>query len=302
MVVVTAGSRYMDIDAYACCIAYAKLLNLLNIHAKAVSTAELNHTVPYSLRKLSVKLEDYQIQENDEYVIVDVSNPEYFDKFVKEAKVIKIIDHHTGFEEYWIEKINKNANIEFIGAAATLVFEEYEKNNMQNNINGDIARLLMAAILDNTLNFTAEVTSIRDRRAYQKLQEIVKEEQFERKYFDECQQNIEQDIEGAIKKDTKIHKISAYLPNLILQLNVWNKDFMVSNMDKIIEILEKMDSEWMINLICLQDKKSYIIAEKEDIKIKLEKLLNSKFDDRIMTLNNVILRKEIIKKANALEK
>jgi inorganic pyrophosphatase/manganese-dependent inorganic pyrophosphatase len=29
MIVVTSGARYIDIDAYACCVAYAELLNFL---------------------------------------------------------------------------------------------------------------------------------------------------------------------------------------------------------------------------------------------------------------------------------
>ena len=42
MKIVTAGSRYIDIDAYAGCIAYANLLNLKGIQAKAVSTAKIS--------------------------------------------------------------------------------------------------------------------------------------------------------------------------------------------------------------------------------------------------------------------
>ena len=89
----------------------------------------------------------------------------------------------------------ENANIEFIGAAATLVFEEYEKNNMLNNMIVDVAKLLMSAILDNTLNFTAKVTSNRDKRAYQKMQEIIEINDFDKCYFYECQKQIEENLD-----------------------------------------------------------------------------------------------------------
>jgi hypothetical protein len=39
MRVVTSGSAYLDIDAFACCIAYAELLNHQGINARAVSSA-----------------------------------------------------------------------------------------------------------------------------------------------------------------------------------------------------------------------------------------------------------------------
>ena len=98
MVVVTSGKKYMDIDAYAGCIAYAKLLNLKGIKAKAISTAKLNESITPSLKKLIPKLDEYKPNEEDEYIIIDVSNKNYFDAFVREEKIIEIIDHHLGYE------------------------------------------------------------------------------------------------------------------------------------------------------------------------------------------------------------
>ena len=259
MVVVTSGSKYMDIDGYACSIAYARLLNLLGINAKAISSADLNNSITNSLRNLNTKLDNYQAKDDDKYVIVDVSNPKFFDKFVKQENVIKVIDHHVGYEEFWRDRIGENANIEFIGAAATLVFEEYEKNNMLDNMSADVAKLLMAAILDNTLNFTAKVTNNRDRVAYKRMQEIVGNKDFDKWYFYECQLQIEQNLEETIKNDTKTEKVSESLPKIFGQLTVWNKDFIIANLTKIRQIFNEMDDKWMLNLICLQDEKSYII-------------------------------------------
>lgn len=300
MIVVTSGSKYMDIDAYACSIAYAQLLNLLGINAKAVSTANLNNSITNSLRNLNTKLDNYQVKDDDKYVVVDVSNPDFFDKFVKQENIIKVIDHHVGFEQYWNNKIMNNANIEFIGAAATLVFEEYEKNNMQEKMNIDVAKLLMAAILDNTLNFTATVTSNRDKKAYKKMQEIVGCKDFDKLYFNECQLQIEENLEDTIKNDTKTEKVSENLPRVFAQLTVWNKDFLLVNIHKIKQILGDIDDEWMLNIICLQDKRSYIIADNKNIQVKLQDLLESQFDSLIMPLESVMLRKEIIKKAKSV--
>lgn len=111
MVVITSGKKYIDIDAYAGCIAYARLLNLKNIKAKAISTAKLNESITPSLMKLSSKLDEYKLNDNDEYIIIDVSNKDYFDTFVKEEKIIQIIDHHVGYEEYWKSKLKEKAQI-----------------------------------------------------------------------------------------------------------------------------------------------------------------------------------------------
>ena len=50
MIEITGGNKYMDIDAYASCIAYAKLLNSLNIKAKAVTTAKNNNQLHRNLQ------------------------------------------------------------------------------------------------------------------------------------------------------------------------------------------------------------------------------------------------------------
>ena len=104
MKIVTSGSRYIDIDAYASCIAYTNLLNLKGIEAKAVSTAKINESITPNLLKLNSVLEEYEKDENDEFIIIDVSNKNYFDNIVVEDKIIEVIDHHVGCEEYWKNK------------------------------------------------------------------------------------------------------------------------------------------------------------------------------------------------------
>lgn len=58
MRVVTSGSAYLDIDAYACCIAYAELLNRQGIEARAVSSAPLNFSICKSVLDWNAALDD----------------------------------------------------------------------------------------------------------------------------------------------------------------------------------------------------------------------------------------------------
>ena len=298
MKIVTSGSKYLDIDAYSGIIAYSNLLRLKGIQAKAVSTAKLNESITSSLLELKTKLDKYEEKEDDEFIIIDVSNKDYFDEIVKESKIVEVIDHHIGFEEYWKNKLGENSKIEFIGSVATLIVEDYEKENLLEKMSKDIALLLMSAILDNTLNFQAKVTNERDRIAYKKLQKIANvEDNYAEKYFLECQQNIERDLKVAIENDTKVEKICDLLPTVFGQLTLWNKGFILTNKKIVYETLNHIDKEWMMNLISLEDAKSYIIAEDTKVKEGLESLFNKSFEDDILELENVWLRKEIIKKA-----
>ena len=302
MKIITSGSKYIDIDAYAGIIAYSNLLRLKGIQAKAVSTAKLNESITSSLLELNTKLDKYEEKEDDEFIIIDVSNKDYFDEIVKESKIVEVIDHHTGFEEYWKSKLGENSKIEFIGSVATLIVEDYEKENLLEKMSKDIAILLMSAILDNTLNFQAKVTNERDKIAYKKLLKIASvNDNYAEKYFLECQQNIERDLKVAIENDTKVEKICDLLPRVFGQLTLWNKEFIISNKEIVYETLNHMDKEWMMNLISLEDAKSYIIAENTNVKVGLERLFNKSFEDDILELENVWLRKEIIKKARNMD-
>ena len=104
-------------------------------------------------------------------------------------------------------------------------------------------------------------------------------------------------MEKSIENDTKVEKICEILPEVFGQLAVWNKEFILNNKEIIYKTLGQINDDWMFNLISLSDGKSYIIANSEEYKIKLEKLFNKLFENDIMELDNVWLRKEIIKKA-----
>lgn len=300
MTIVTSGNRYIDIDAYAGCIAYAYLLNLKGIEAKAVSTAKINESITTNLLNLETKLDKYKENDNNQFVIIDVSNKDYFDDIVNEKQIIEVIDHHLGHEEYWKNRLGEKAKIEFIGAVATIIVELYEKENLLNKMPKDIAELLMSAILDNTLNFKAKVTNKRDKIAYGKLEKIVNYKgNYAEKYFLECQQEIEKDFVKAIENDTKIEKINDILPTVFSQLVVWDKRYILDNEKVLYDTLSNIGKDWMFNLICLKDEKSYIISNDVKIQKKLEKLLNGTFKGDIMELKEVWLRKEII--ARALE-
>ena len=123
MRVITSGSTYLDIDAYAGCIAYAELLQKLGTEAQAVSTAVLNESIPAVVREWHAPLvTKYNPSDNDTYTLIDVSELKYFDTFVDLARVDEVIDHHPGLESFWQEKIGDKAIIEHVGAACTQVF------------------------------------------------------------------------------------------------------------------------------------------------------------------------------------
>lgn len=296
-IIITSGNRYLDIDAYASCIAYANLLKNKGKNARAISTANLNESITETLIKLPEKLDEFQrFNGNEKFIILDVSNSDFFDYIVDKNNIIEIMDHHYGYEEYWNKKLKEKSHIEKIGAIATLIFEMYEKEEMLDKISSGIARLLVSAILDNTLNFKSEMTTLRDINAYNKLLNISNiQKDYAEEYFKECQDTIIKDLESSIRNDTKIDVESKYLPKVFGQLTLWNVEKL--KIKDIYRIMNQMDKKWMVNIISLEEGCSYIICDDIQTQNKLQELFESKFINNVMRLKQMLLRKEIIKKA-----
>lgn len=302
MIFVTSGKRYIDIDAYSAIIAYTHLLKSLGKDVIGISTAKFNESICPVIKDINLSLDTIDKNttiNNAEFIILDVSSPEMFDKIVKDNnKIIEIIDHHTGYESYWKSYSNINLEIEFIGSVCTLIFEKYQKYNKLDLLTPDICKLLLAGILDNTLNLKANITTQRDIEACNSLYKIGNiDKSWANTYFLSCQELIEKDFESSIKNDVKIKCKDKYLPDVFGQLLILNKDSILEKEDEIIKIMNSYNEPWVFNLVCLDDGKSYIISNDDTTKKQMETLFSKKFKNNILILDNFLLRKEIMKKA-----
>jgi inorganic pyrophosphatase/exopolyphosphatase len=305
MKVITSGSAYIDIDAYACIVAYAELLQEQGIEAIAVSTSVLNESITATVQGWPTPLKTtYTPAPDDTFTLVDVSESDYFDTIVDVSKVDEIIDHHPGFEGYWQEHIGDRAHIEFIGAACTLVYERWKAAGLLERMSVTSARLLICGILDNTLNFGAKVTALRDRAAYDTLLPLADlPDNWTDLYFTECQEAILADAATAIRNDTKILQFKSYdRPICFGQLVVWDGEQVIARYeDALRETLKTIKSDWLMNVISVKDQKSYFVADNPKVQKWLTELLNIRFDDMTAIANRSWLRKEVIKEDSIFE-
>ena len=157
-------------------------------------------------------------------------------------------------------------------------------------------KLLMAAILDNTLNFKAQITTDRDKNAYNFLKKKIKISNFDKYYFNECEKTILNNIAETIKLDTKIEKVSDSLPSIISQFIIWDFDTLKNKINEICTELEKIGKDWMCNIIELEKGYSYILCANSEPKKKIENIFNKNYtNSNILKLDRLYLRKEIIK-------
>lgn len=298
-IIVTAGSRYLDIDAYACCVALRELLELKGKRAVAFSKAKHNYSVCGSLIKDDQMKHclppDYSV-ETSKYIICDVSDPDYIKDGAPLDNVVEIFDHHTGFEKFWHERIGDNAHIEFIGAAATLICQEWVKAGLLDKMTRSTALLLIAAILDNTLYLTSSIVTDADREAFDVLcRKANVGEAWCAAYFSEVQDCIEDDLHNALFNDLKIIRNHPVIPTLFGQLCIWDSQRIVDRLDEIRRWFENKEDSWMLNIIDIKRRCSCFVCSDTPHRIRLEDVFKVRFDRDIATTQKSYLRKEIIK-------
>jgi nanoRNase/pAp phosphatase (c-di-AMP/oligoRNAs hydrolase) len=295
-IIVTSGHAFTDIDALACAISYSELLRLKGKKAKAILPGPLNKTVTEKIKKWNL---DYSCESNldptDDYffVLVDISDQGYFAKFVRPEKIIEIFDHRSGSKNLWKKRLKNNSHIELVGACATLIWEEFKKAKKDSEISEISANLISTAIIANTLNFQASVTTSRDRKAFEELSKYTKlPKDWARLYFRDKDKEIDKDIESSIRNDLKGPK------PFIAQLELWNAKRVISkHHKKIVKIMQSYDpTDWFLTAPSISESKNYLIAQDKKIKKILQKNINVKFAGDIGTTNKLWLRKEIVQR------
>ncbi|KTC32795.1 DHH family protein [Pseudomonas sp. ABAC61] len=298
MIIVTSGAAYLDMDAYAGCIAYAEWLNLCGQPARAMSSAPLNESIPQSLRQGLKGLEaPGPVGSDAVFVLVDVSNHLHLDPLVELARVVEVIDHHPGFEAFWAERLGPRADIRRIGAACTQVYERWRDSGLLAQMSRDSAQLLAAGILDNTLNFTADICTEADRLAYAALaRHAGLDRQWPGRYFAQCQRQIEAQLEQALLKDLKVLEPDSNLPRRFAQLTLWNAAELLEQRRPLIEeVLGQWGEDWLLNLISLGEGRSYLLSGGVGSAQQLDRLLECRAVNGLRCLERPILRKELLR-------
>ncbi len=293
--IVTAGNAWVDIDAYACIIAYTELLQLEGKQAEAVNPGSLNASIPDYLAELG----HFRTEPSDSIssiVLVDISDPKFVSSFVKPENVIEVYDHHLGFEQFWKDRLGDKTHIEFIGACATLIWEEILKRGFANQISKQSATLLAAAIVSNTLNFNASMTSERDRLVFQELSKRADlSNDFVANYFHNCEATLLGDIPSALKSDTKIVDFPNFgVPLVIGQCELWESGKFIRKNQKTIQSALDMAPHWILTAPSILEGINYLYATNDQIKTWFTQAIGVTWDGDFGITDRLYLRKEIV--------
>lgn len=301
LIYITADGLYSDIDIYACSIAYAELLRLKGKNAIAIVNTIFTESIPQFLLDLEVSFlnqSNIDWKRADSIIILDRSDSDGLQRNIDLSKVIELFDHHFGYENFWSERLGKNAHIEKVGSCATLIWEQIKKSDMQKAISANSLILLYSAIISNTLNFKAGVTTERDIKASEEIKNTANiSTDFIEEYFQTVSENTLKSPYDSMLKDVKLVVINGR-QIAIGQLEIWD----TSEVEKVLlneigDYLPKYEGiPWFVTIASIKEGRNVLISRSDIMKESLSKALGIKWNKgNSIKIDNLLLRKEIIK-------
>jgi manganese-dependent inorganic pyrophosphatase len=291
-------SKNPDLDGTACAFGYAEFLHKNGKNAVTAIFGSPHREAKFVLKKFNIhgfKDAEKIINEIEEIIIVDASDLRGLSDRIDPQKVIEVIDHRKINEAH--EFPNAMVQIELVGSAATLIAEKFYNN--KTTISKESAALLFSAIVSNTINFQANVTTKRDHKMadWLKTKFILPENYINEMFISKSR--FKKSLKEIFIDDFATFCLGNYHLG-IAQLEIINVDkFIQDNLGKIKEILEDLKNEKSLDLIfltCIDLEKAFnkfVIIDKTTQRL-IERALKVKFKAEIAQRDGILMRKEIV--------
>lgn len=302
--VVTSGSSYIDIDVLACSLALNHLNILLGYDSISCHTGEMNSSIPekYKLRVSKLYENTAPTSKNCKYILVDVSNPKFFEKFVVFNDIIEIYDHHFGFENFWENILGSSSTINHVGSCATLIWEKYVELNLTNKMPSLLIELIYLAVVSNTLNLKAFITTRRDRKAASDIEKMkLLEKSVIKEYYFDVESQVLKNFEKSILNDVKTHQFedNVYLIGqieLFESNKVWNECFLSGRTAEIMKKRLCLNGEmWFVIISDISKNHNLIYTTCDKTKNVIERNFRFHFEGDSAITDRLWMRKEIIR-------
>ena len=287
-----------DLDGVASAVAYGEFLQKTGKNAVVGIIGEPHDEAKYILDRFGFAYPKMIPDPDnfDEVILADASDLNGLEGKIAPEKVIEIIDHRKVHEADKFPKAK--AQIELVGACATLVAERFMQNKI--DISRESATLVYGAIVSNTLNFQSSATTDRDREVAEWLNQVAKlPESFWKDLFiaksdlsgQKLTERIEGDFAWFVMGDKKVG---------IAQIEMIGAKKLVDERGgEIVQVLEKIKKEMNLdfifqNTIELVDAKSFLVSQDSETQKLLERILKVQFTGDVAEISKLIMRKQIV--------
>lgn len=291
------GHQNPDCDSLCSAIGLAALFNKIGRPATPVLQGEPNPEALFLLEKANFATPEIVTSvAGKEIFLVDYSDWGQGVSDMKQAKILGIVDHHklgdiTTSEalECWIWPV---------GCSATIVYNMYKFHNQ--TVDADVAKLMMGAIISDTVNFKGPTTTDMDKVAVKMLAEIAgvaDVEAFATEQFDAKSDIKHVPASELILRDQKVFEMAGE-KLAIGQLELTSLETALSKKADMFAEMELLQSEkgYHSTIVLLTDinkldTTALIISKDAE---KVAKALNSEVANNTFELPGVVSRKKQI--------
>jgi len=286
-----------DLDGFACAIAYAEFLNATGTAAVPKFFGTPNVEARHLMQKFGFQYpDDVNPAGFDKIILVDASELRDLDGIIKPDNVIEIIDHRKVNDSALFK--NAKLQLEFVGSAATLIAEKF--HNAYVEISVPATTLLYGAIVSNTLNFRAQVTTDRDCLMAEWLnQKLCFGKDFTDDMFRAKSDMAGDNLAARIEGDFAWFSLGSKKIG-VGQLEIMDgKDLIRGRKQEILAILKRLQSELkldqiFLSIIDLGEGCNAFIADDPEMQKLLSEVLGITFNGGIAIRDGFIMRKEIV--------
>ncbi|USZ70016.1 DHH family phosphoesterase (plasmid) [Halorussus salilacus] len=295
--ILVTGYESPDLDAVACLLAYSELLQYEGKDAVGATFGTPHREAQFVLDRLDLTVPaTEELSDYDEVRLVDASDRRGISNEIDPDAVTEVIDHREAHNPEAFP--NATLQVELVGAAATLVAERYREAGAP--LTDKLANVLYAAIVSNTLDLRANVTTDRDEAVVAWLQrsadvsQEITDQMFKHKsrVGDESLRSIfDSDFASISVSGTDIG---------IVQLEILAvDDFVDSHQVEIVETLNSMCNARGLDHILLigvdlKGRFDVLVTDSSLLQRSLTEALDTSFSGDVAVTNEPILRKELI--------
>ncbi|MBI3103755.1 DHH family phosphoesterase [Candidatus Daviesbacteria bacterium] len=296
--IIVTGYSNPDLDGTASAIAYAELLKKKGKNATAALFGTPHREAQFVFKTFDIDKPaqaENILNQVDKLILVDASDLRGISNLIDLKQVIEVIDHRKVNQA---DKFpNAKIQIELVGSCATLIAEKFFKEKIM--ITSSSAALLYSAIISNTVNFQADVTTDRDKKMCDWLvKQFDLPENYVHKMF------VAKSVFGKPLKEVLCDDFATFEFSSkqlgVAQLEIVNTDdFVYKNKNEIQKALTKIKKEKNLDLIFLslidleKIKNTFMVIDESSKKL-LEQTLGVRFVNNISRQEGIMMRKTIV--------
>ncbi len=297
--IIVLGHKSPDTDAICSALVWAQYLKDQGVDAQAIRLGEPNNETTYVLEKAGVALPEFltELPEGQKIVLTDHNEAGQSINNRGSYKIVGIVDHHKIADLETSEPIAMR--IEPVGCACTVIYAIFKEKGYTPNAN--IARLMVSAIISDTLYFRSPTTTAFDRQAIEELNKIAaitNLEAYSMEMFNAKSDLGDITIRDLVMMDYKTFE-SGGKKFGAGTVETTNPAFALGKKAEIVAKLNELKTEQSLDFIMLsvvdilQEKNISIIANEHDAHI-VQEVFSAETHDGLADLGNRLSRKKQI--------